>query len=95
MCILESRTFQTAKDIGLYDYSLKAVDRSKQGINWAKEKLEETFPDYYKTTAIYLEPYGDLVSDFYLIAQNSFHEVSRIVGEKYPVFIESVSFYCK
>jgi hypothetical protein len=57
------------------------------------DQLEENFPVYYHIIANFLEPYIELLRNLGYILYNIFHDVQETVLEKYPVVLQSVSYF--
>lgn len=84
---------RTAKEIGIHEYTVKGIDKTKEGFLWANDNIEKNFPEYYKLVRDYLEPFGELFHDVGLVAGHLFADIKKNALEKYPIFIESVRSY--
>jgi hypothetical protein len=90
---LDSNINRILKNWGVCEYTHIILHRIKQGLLLINDQLEENFPVYYHIIANFLEPYIELLRNLGYILYNIFHDVQETVLEKYPVVLQSVSYF--
>lgn len=87
---IEARTRQFLHDLGLCKYARQAVDHIKDGVSAVDKYAQDNYPEYYKKTVEFSQPYLQLTRDMGLVAYNVFVNVQEYAVEKYPVVLETV-----
>lgn len=80
-------------DAGFCKYAHQASDKIKGALLSIDKYAQDNYPDYYKKTLEFSQPYLQLTKDMGLVAYNTFANVKEYAVEKYPIVLETVCFY--
>lgn len=88
---IESRTQLFLHQLGVCKYGRQAVESVKGGF-WAADKYaQENYPEYYRKTIEFSQPYVQLSRDVGLVVYNQYVNLKEYVLGKYPIVLETVS----
>ncbi|CAH1163610.1 unnamed protein product [Phaedon cochleariae] len=88
-----SRTRKALKDYRVCEYSQKALNTTREGLNWLDGRIEQNFPAFRKTVIDFSEPYVELAISTGKITRNGFYNMKEVVLEKYPLVLQSIESY--
>lgn len=89
---IESRTQQFLHDLGICKYARQAVDSVKEGALAVDKYAQDNYPEYYKKTLEFSQPYLQLTKDIGLITYNQYVNIKEYAVKKYPLVLETVRF---
>ncbi|KAG5876904.1 hypothetical protein JTB14_001188 [Gonioctena quinquepunctata] len=86
----DSITHKTLKDYHVCEYTHLAINKTKKGLYWMDDRIEENFPDYHKTVVDVSEPYVVLLVNVGKLSRNVFLHMKEVVIEQYPIVLQSI-----
>lgn len=77
----------------VYEFTQITLAKSKEGISWLDQYIEEKFPGYQEVALEFSEPYLSFAKNVGIVIYNVGINIKETAVEKYPYIVKSVSFF--